>query len=142
MTDAMTALRIVMVEDVESDAEITLRELKRGGLSVDFRRVETREELVRECGEFRPEVVLSDFALPKFDGLSALSVVRQLDPDVPFIFVSGTIGEETAVKSLRSGATDYVLKTNLSRLASAVQPAGQRAPLGPGLYRRAARGLW
>ena len=127
MTDAMTALRIVMVEDVESDAEITLRELKRGGLSVDFRRVETREELVRECGEFRPEVVLSDFALPKFDGLSALSVVRQLDPDVPFIFVSGTIGEETAVKSLRSGATDYVLKTNLSRLASAVQRAVQES---------------
>jgi len=123
----MMPLRIVMVEDVESDAEITFRELKRGGLSVDFRRVETEAELVRECGEFRPDVVLSDFALPKFDGLSALAVVRQMDPDVPFIFVSGTIGEETAVKSLRSGATDYVLKTNLSRLASAVQRAVQES---------------
>ncbi|HET7032830.1 MAG TPA: response regulator, partial [Casimicrobiaceae bacterium] len=105
----MPPLRIVMVEDVESDAEITLRELKRGGLSVDFRRVETEGELVREFGDFRPDAVLSDFALPRFDGLSALSVVRGLDPDVPFIFVSGTIGEETAVRSLRSGATDYVL---------------------------------
>src|SRR4029450_40447 len=123
----MRPLRIVMVEDVESDAEITLRELTRGGLRVEFRRVETEGELVRECGEFDPDVVLSDFALPKFDGLSALSVVRQLKPDVPFIFVSGTIGEETAVKSLRSGATDYVLKTNLSRLASAVQRAVQEA---------------
>ncbi len=123
----MTPLRIVMVEDVESDAEITLRELARGGLRVEFRRVETEEELVRECGEFDPDVVLSDFALPKFDGLAALSVVRQLKPDVPFIFVSGTIGEETAVNTLRSGATDYVLKTNLSRLASAVQRAVQEA---------------
>ena len=123
----MTPLRIVMVEDVESDAEITLRELTRGGLRVEFRRVETEGELVRECDEFDPDVVLSDFALPKFDGLSALKVVRQLKPDVPFIFVSGTIGEETAVKSLRSGATDYVLKTNLSRLASAVQRSVQEA---------------
>ncbi len=112
-----------MVEDVESDAEITLRELKRGGLRAELRRVETESELVRECDEFDPDVVLSDFALPHFDGLSALSVVRQLKPDVPFIFVSGTIGEETAVRSLRSGATDYVLKTNLSRLASAVERA-------------------
>jgi len=123
----MTPLRIVMVEDVESDAEITLRELTRGGLRVEFRRVETEGELVRECDEFDPDVVLSDFALPKFDGLSALKVVRQLKPDVPFIFVSGTIGEETAVKSLRSGATDYVLKTNLSRLASAVRRSVQEA---------------
>ncbi|HET7032347.1 MAG TPA: EAL domain-containing protein [Casimicrobiaceae bacterium] len=123
----MPPLRIVMVEDVESDAEITQRELKRGGLSVDFRRVQTEGELVREFGDFRPDVVLSDFALPRFDGLSALSVVRRLDPDIPFIFVSGTIGEETAVRSLRSGATDYVLKTNLSRLPSAVQRAVQEA---------------
>jgi diguanylate cyclase (GGDEF)-like protein/PAS domain S-box-containing protein len=123
----MPPLRIVMVEDVESDAEITERELKRAGLSVDFRRVETEEELVREISDFRPDVVLSDFALPKFDGLSALSVVRRLDPDVPFVFVSGTIGEETAVRSLRSGATDYVLKTNLNRLPSAVQRAVQES---------------
>ena len=123
----MTPLRIVMVEDVESDAEITLRELRRGGVRAELRRVETESELVRECDEFDPDVVLSDFALPHFDGLSALSVVRQLRPDVPFIFVSGTIGEETAVKSLRSGATDYVLKTNLSRLASAVERAVQEA---------------
>jgi CheY-like chemotaxis protein len=116
-----------MVEDVESDAEITLRELTRAGLHVDFRRVETEGELARECGEFNPDVVLSDFALPNFDGLSALRIVRQLKPDVPFIFVSGTIGEETAIRSLRSGATDYVLKTNLSRLASAVQRSVQEA---------------
>jgi diguanylate cyclase (GGDEF)-like protein/PAS domain S-box-containing protein len=119
----MDALRLLMIEDVDADAEIAMRELKRAGLSVDHRRVETAAELVRECREFDPDIVLSDFALPHFDGLSALKLVRQLRPDVPFIFVSGTIGEETAIESLRSGANDYVLKTNLSRLPTAVRRA-------------------
>ena len=78
---------------------------------------------MRECIEFTPDIVLSDFALPHFDGLSALGVVRRMRPDLPFIFVSGTIGEETAIESLRSGAHDYVLKTNLSRLPTAVRRA-------------------
>ena len=67
--------------------------------------------------------MLSDFAMPRFDGLSALKIVRELRPEVPFIFVSGTIGEETAIQSLRSGANDYILKSNLSRLPTAVQRA-------------------
>ncbi len=123
----MTPLKILMVEDVESDAEITLRELKRSGLQFEHRRVETGADLTRECNAFAPDIILSDFALPLFDGLSALSIVRQTHPDIPFIFVSGTIGEETAIESLRGGATDYVLKTNLSRLPSAVRRALQEA---------------
>ena len=80
MSDAMAPLKIVMVEDVESDAEITLRELKRGGLRVELRRVETEMELVRECDEFDPDVVLSDFALPNFDGWKEeLSTIRISD---------------------------------------------------------------
>jgi diguanylate cyclase (GGDEF)-like protein/PAS domain S-box-containing protein len=123
----MMPLKILMVEDVESDAEITLRELKRSGLQFEHRRVETEADLTRECNAFAPDIILSDFALPQFDGLSALSIVRQTRPDIPFIFVSGTIGEETAIESLRGGATDYVLKTNLSRLPSAVRRALQEA---------------
>jgi len=119
----MTPLKILMIEDVESDAEITLRELKRSGLQFEHRRVETEADLARECDAFAPDIILSDFALPQFDGLSALSIVRRMQPDIPFIFVSGTIGEETAIESLRGGATDYVLKTNLSRLPSAVRRA-------------------
>ena len=124
----MTAvLKMLMIEDVPSDAEITLRELKRSGMEFVTRRVETEVELRRECIEFAPDIVVSDFALPQFDGLSALRIVRQLRPDLPFIFVSGTIGEETAIESLRSGANDYVLKTNLPRLPSAVRRALQDA---------------
>ena len=119
----MSVLKILMVEDVPSDAEVTLRELKRSGLEFEHRRVETEAELMRECIEFEPDIILSDFALPQFDGLSALGVVRRMRPDLPFIFVSGTIGEETAIESLRGGANDYVLKTNLPRLPSAVRRA-------------------
>ena len=116
-------LKMLMVEDVPSDAEMTVRELARSGMEFVVRRVETEAELRRECVEFEPDIVVSDFALPKFDGLSALRVVRELRPDLPFIFLSGTIGEETAIESLRSGANDYVLKTNLARLPMAVRRA-------------------
>jgi diguanylate cyclase (GGDEF)-like protein/PAS domain S-box-containing protein len=114
---------MLMVEDMPADAEMTLRELARSGMEFVVRRVETEAELRRECVEFEPDIVVSDFALPKFDGLSALRVVRELRPDLPFILLSGTIGEETAIESLRSGANDYVLKTNLARLPMAVRRA-------------------
>ena len=116
-------LKMVMVEDVPSDAEMTLRELQRSGMEFVVRRVETEADLRRECVDFQPDIVVSDFALPQFDGLAALRVVRELRPDLPFIFLSGTIGEETAIESLRSGANDYVLKTNLPRLPTAVRRA-------------------
>jgi diguanylate cyclase (GGDEF)-like protein/PAS domain S-box-containing protein len=121
------AFKMLMIEDVPADAEMSLRELKRSGMELVVRRVETEPELRRECVEFEPDIIVSDFALPHFDGLSALRIVRQLRPDLPFIFVSGTIGEETAIESLRSGANDYVLKTNLSRLPTAVRRALQDA---------------
>ena len=116
-------LRILMVEDVASDAELELRELRRGGLSVDARIVETEADFRRELDSFDPDIILSDFSLPRFSGMAALTIARELRPDLPFIFVSGTIGEENAVAALRSGATDYVLKTNLKRFSSAVRRA-------------------
>ncbi|HZI83808.1 MAG TPA: EAL domain-containing protein [Casimicrobiaceae bacterium] len=123
----MSALRILLVEDSPIDTEITLRELKRGGLEFEYKRVERELDLIRECAEFEPHIVLSDFAMPHFDGMSALKTVRRVRPEIPFIFVSGTIGEETAIESLRSGANDYLLKTNLSRLPVAVRRALQDA---------------
>ena len=116
-------LRILLVEDNLADTELTVRELKRGGLAFDWRRVDTAADSRPRMHEFAPSIVLSDFAMPHFDGLSALELVRRLRPDVPFIFVSGTIGEETAIQSLRSGANDYILKSNLSRLPTAVRRA-------------------
>jgi PAS domain S-box-containing protein len=116
-------LRILMVEDVATDAELILGELKRAGLRCDAHRVETAVEYRRELEDFRPQVILSDFTMPGFDGMEALEIARQSHPDIPFIFVSGTLGEEYAVRALQSGATDYVLKGNLLRLPPAVERA-------------------
>src|SRR2546427_12719306 len=109
-------LRIVMVEDVESDAELAERELKRAGLAVRARRVEREEDFRRGLGEFRPHVILSDFSMPQFNGMSALRIAREIVPEGPFIFVSGTLGEDYAIRALKNGATDYVPKNNLVRL--------------------------
>ena len=80
------------------------RELKRAGLAVHARRVEREEDFRRELGEFRPHVILSDFSMPQFDGMSALRIACEIVPDVPFIFVSGTLGEDYAIRALKNGA--------------------------------------
>src|SRR6266516_2660045 len=110
------SFRVVMVEDVESDADLAERELKRAGLAVRARRVEREEDFRRELAEFRPHVILSDFSMPQFNGMSALRIAREIVPEVPFIFVSGTLGEDYAIRALKNGATDYVLKRPHSRL--------------------------
>jgi PAS domain S-box-containing protein/diguanylate cyclase (GGDEF)-like protein len=102
---------------------LALRTLKRGGLKCDSRQVQTSETFTRELVQFRPHVILSDFRMPNFDGLSALAIAHERYPDIPFIFVSGTLGEEHAIRTLQNGATDYVLKGNLARLPSAVERA-------------------
>jgi len=118
-------LRILLVEDVPTDAELEVRELKRAGLRVAHRVVDTEDAYREALREFRPDVILSDFSMPHFDGMSALALARELVPDVPFIFVSGTIGEEYAIRALKNGATDYVLKNNLVRLPASVERALQ-----------------
>ena len=116
-------IRIVIVEDMVTDAELAVRELRRSGMNVDARRVETSEDFLTELQRFKPHVVLSDFTLPRFDGLSALALSHQHYPELPFIFVSGTIGDQTAIDALKGGASDYVLKSNLVRLGPAVRRA-------------------
>jgi diguanylate cyclase (GGDEF)-like protein len=118
----MTAqLRMVMVEDNVADSELVARNLSKAGLNVAIHRVETESDFVRALQTVEPDIILSDFSLPQFDGLHALDVAVVHAPETPFIFVSGTIGEERAIDALRRGATDYVLKTNLSRLPAAVE---------------------
>lgn len=126
-SDTAEEIRLLMVEDVETDAELAVYELGRAGLSCTMQRVETEPEFLRELHAFAPHLILCDFSLPGFDGMSALALARERSPEVPFIFVSGTIGEELAIESLKRGATDYVLKTNLARLAPAVKRALQQA---------------
>jgi diguanylate cyclase (GGDEF)-like protein/PAS domain S-box-containing protein len=116
-------IRVLMVEDVASDAELEIRELKRAGMSVEHRLVDREETFIASLGEFEPDVIVSDFSMPHFDGMAALVLARERAPHVPFIFVSGTIGEEYAIRALKNGATDYVLKTNLVRLPAAVERA-------------------
>jgi len=116
-------LRILLLEDVASDAELTERELRRAKLAFSLECVETKEAFVRELEEFKPHLILADYKLPTFDGLSALAISQEKCPDIPFIFISGTIGEELAIEVVKRGATDYVLKDRLSRLAPAVRRA-------------------
>ena len=117
------ASKILIVEDVPADAEMMLYELKRAHLCADSRRVAEKGEYIEALRDFAPDVILSDYTLPAFDGLSALALRQQLAPDTPFIIVSGSLGEERAVEALKSGATDYVLKHNLERLAPSVSRA-------------------
>jgi diguanylate cyclase (GGDEF)-like protein/PAS domain S-box-containing protein len=115
--------RILLAEDVAADAELSMREFKRAGMRVDWRVVDSPEAFSAALFEFDPEVILSDFSMCGFDGLAALQIARDLAPDTPFVFVSGTLGEEHAIRALKNGATDYVLKTNLIRLPAAVTRA-------------------
>ncbi len=124
-----TPLLLVIVEDSAVDAEIIARHLGKTGLDVIVHRVETEEELVLALREKQPDLILSDFSLPRFSGLQALEAAVVHAPDTPFIYVSGTIGEERAIDALQRGATDYVLKSNLSRLSSAVERALREASL-------------
>jgi len=116
-------IRILMIEDASADAELEIRELKRAGMRVSHRLVETEETFRAALRDFPPQLIISDFSMPHFDGMWALELARDLAPDVPFLFVSGTIGEEYAIRALKNGATDYVLKSNLVRLPAAVERA-------------------
>src|SRR5438128_5365275 len=114
-------LRILLAEDSESDAELIQRELKRGGLDFQSHRVQTEADFRRELDEFQPHLVISDFSMPQFSGRSALAIAREFRADIPFIFISGTIGENVAVDMMKAGADDYVMKNNLARLLPALK---------------------
>ncbi len=120
-------LRILILEDVPADAELMERELRKAGIKFTSRRVETKEDFTRELDEFMPDLVLADHKLPSFDGLSALGIVRERHRDLPYVFVTGSMGEEWAIETLKKGATDYVLKERLARLVPAVTRALREA---------------
>jgi len=116
-------IRLLLVEDNPADIELGLRELRRAGLNVAHRVADTEETFVRALHDFVPDVILSDFSMPAFDGMQALRISREISPDTPFIFVSGTLGEDYAIRALKNGATDYVLKSNLVRLPASIERA-------------------
>lgn len=120
-------LNILIVEDVLADAELAVRELDKAGIAFIKRRVSTESDYRHQLGEFKPDIILSDHSLPGFDGYLALTIAKTVCPETPFIFVSGTIGEEQAIDALRKGATDYVLKSNLARIVPTVRRAIREA---------------
>ena len=114
-------LRILIVEDSEDDALLEMQELKRAGYSPVYERVDTREAMIAALPKNPWDIVIADYSMPNFSGLAAIQLVRELGLDLPVIIVSGAIGEETAVAAMKAGASDYVMKGNLVRLAPAIR---------------------
>jgi PAS domain S-box-containing protein len=116
-------LRVLILEDVPMDAELVEYELGRARIPFEARRVDTRERFLGELEAFRPDVILSDYTLPRFDGMAALALAREHAPATPFLIVTGSINEETAVGAMKAGAADYLLKSNLARIGPAIEGA-------------------
>ena len=118
MTDRV---RVLIVEDSRGDAELDVMALESSGFEVEYRRVETEPDFRYALEKFSPEIVLSDHSMPRFDAMRALKILQENRLDVPFIVVSGQIGEVAAVNLMRAGANDYVIKDSLARLSPAVR---------------------
>jgi two-component system, cell cycle sensor histidine kinase and response regulator CckA len=121
----MTAksLRVLCVEDRAEDAELAIRELARADLPCETQRVDRADTFRRALVEFDPQIVLADYTVPGFGGMAALAILQEERPEIPLIIVTGSLDEETAAECIKAGAADYVLKTNLVRLPSAVRGA-------------------
>jgi PAS domain S-box-containing protein len=116
-----TPLAVLIVEDMESDAQLTVRLLKKTGYEVVYEQVETAEQMRAALAKRTWDIVISDYKMPQFDGRAALTILKETGLDIPFIIVSGTIGEETAVSMMKAGAQDYLIKGDLGRLIPAVE---------------------
>ena len=117
--DTPTPIRLLILEDNPADADLMVRALRQAGIEAQVDRVESATEFAARLTP-EPDLILADFKLPQFSGLDALRLVRSLGLEVPFIIVSGTIGEDIAVDAMREGADDYLLKDRMARLGPAV----------------------
>lgn len=120
-------VRILILEDMLEDSILMRRELEKSGFQFDCLRVENQNDFERALEEFKPDLILSDYSLPRFNGMAALEIAQNKLPNIPFLFVSGIIGEEFAIEALKKGATDYVLKDRLGRLGASVKRALREA---------------
>ncbi|MFW5799986.1 MAG: histidine kinase dimerization/phosphoacceptor domain -containing protein, partial [Spirochaetota bacterium] len=114
-------LKLLIIEDSENDAILLLRELRKGGYDIEHKRVEVPSDMKKSLDEESWDAIISDYYMPNFTALDALNILKEKDPDLPFIIVSGAIGEETAVKAMREGANDYIMKNELTRLIPAIE---------------------
>ena len=113
-------LRLLLIEDSEDDASLVVRTLRRGGYDLTYERVETAEAMRDALARHPWDLVISDYSMPQFTGPAALGLLHEIGIDLPFIIVSGTIGEETAVVAMKAGAHDFLMKGQLTRLIPAV----------------------
>lgn len=116
-------LQILILEDSANDAELMENELRKDNIPFSSKRVETEEEFCKALKDFKPDIILSDYRLPTFDGMSALKLTKEISPLIPFIIITGSINEETAVECMKAGAADYVIKEHLQRLLPTVKAA-------------------
>jgi len=117
------AIKILFIEDVPADAELIWREISKDKIIFEKMLVETKKDFVSAIKSFNPDLIISDYSLPQFDGMEALILKNELAPHIPFILVTGSINEEIAVECMKSGADDYVIKQNLSRLGPSIEAA-------------------
>ena len=127
MNAANETIRILFAEDVPSDAELARREIKKENINFIWKLVDTEPDFRRELEEFEPDIVISDYAMPAFDGMTALEITREIKPDLPFIIFTGSMNEETAVACMKAGANDYVIKEKIKRLPFAVNEALEKS---------------
>lgn len=117
----MKPLRVLIVEDSENDALLMIQALRRGGYNPTYERVDTAPDMRRMLTERQWDIILSDYSMPHFDGLAAMSFLKNSGLDIPFIIVSGVIGEDTAAEMMKAGAHDYIMKNNLRRFIPAIE---------------------
>jgi len=120
-------IKILILEDNQSDADLLQRELKKSGLVYTSEIVQTRQEFESSLENFKPDLILADYSLPSFDGDTAFDIKQKAYPDIPFIIISGFIGEENAVELIKNGVTDYALKDKLFTLPLKIERALKEA---------------
>ena len=116
-------LKILFIEDLPSDVDLAVLELRREKLKFDHTTVCTRVDLIKALNEFKPDLIISDYMMPSFNGLQALKIAKGFDPEIPFILYTGSVNEETAVECIKAGAQDYIIKEHMTRLPFAVKEA-------------------
>lgn len=119
-------LKVLFVEDVPTDAELAMRSLEKAGLEMQSTRVDTKEAFLGALTNFGPDIVISDYSMPAFDGMSALILAKERDPLLPFVVLTGSMNEDVAVECMKAGASDYVIKEHMARLPFAVREAIER----------------
>ncbi len=119
-------INILIVEDYDDDAELLKRHIAKAGIKFSYRLVQTRKEFANSLHDFKPDLILSDYSLPSFNGMQALMIRKDIAPLTPFILVTNTLNEDIAVECMKAGADDYVIKQNLIRLVPAIEAAIQK----------------